>query len=164
MYFFFFFFFFFLTSLLSWPEFRGNEETAHHVDVGDNADGDDVNGAAVDRLVVDGFFHSTISSKFNDFRRDPFKDLHADGKGESPAAAITPNCRFVEVMIFGWPHVFLCSAEEISADTELTIDYGETFWETLRFHAILSAYATKAQQKNGRLLSGTEVFSLLSKL
>jgi len=101
----------------------------------------------------------------NDFRRDPFKVRPSDGahKGGSEGAE-RPNCRFVEVVIYGWPHVFLLAEREIPAGTELTVDYGEPFWETLRFHRALAVYAETAQRSPNKGVSMAELFGLLSKL
>lgn len=111
-----------------------------------------------DRLVIDGFFHSNIGASFNDFRLDPFKDGAAGagkkGQGEVPPrqtcalSRSAQNCQFVEVEIFGWSHVFVVTLADLAPGVELTVDYGEPFWETLRFHRVLSTYAERTQQLN----------------
>lgn len=129
---------------------------------GSKASGEDQESSSQhqDRLVVDGFFHSTVSSQFNDYRIDPFK---TQGLEKDPGVQ---NCRFVEVVIFGWPHVFIVTEGDVPSDTELTVDYGDPFWETIRFHSFLSDYATRAQQGDGRgkAMSFRELMTMLSKL
>ena len=133
-------------SSLGWPQFHEEEKQAG------------------ERLVVDGFFHANVCSLLNDYRRNPFKDLPDSGGKVGSEGAERPNCKFVEVVIYGWPHVFLLAEREIPAGTELTVDYGEPFWETLRFHRALAVYAETAQRSPNKGVSMAELFGLLSKL
>jgi len=142
---------------IEYEELRGREK-----------EGDDEEqqvGISGDRLIIDGFLHANIGNAFNDFRLDPFKEtlnssqeMDAGAKGAQGRKEMsTPNCRFVEVMIFGWSHVFFIATADLQAGVELTVDYGEGFWETLRFHRMLDSYAEKTRQLNSERPEGPDV-------
>ena len=38
---------------------------------------------------------------------------------------------FVEVLVNGWPHVFLLTTEEVQGGQEFLGDYGDTYWEKM---------------------------------
>jgi len=136
-----------LSSSIDWPVFQ-------------RATASDEMG---DRLVLDGYFHSNICSKFNDFRKDPFKIKlrKAQEEKEKDAPLEKPNCRLVEVTIFGWPYIFAVTEVDCESEIELTIDYGEPFWEALRFQGFFNDYMRLAREQGPDV---TKLFSLLSKL
>ena len=51
----------------------------------------------------------------------------------------------MEVILFDWPHVFLMNTRAVAADEELTVDYGEGFWETVRLHAAIQTFSRVAR-------------------
>jgi len=92
-------------------------------------------------LVIDGSIQGNISCKFNDCRLDPFtakrKGTVCSATGgyrvnvfsslslrwpssprmrpqAPPLDAAPANCRFVEVILFDWPHVFLMTLRDIA--------------------------------------------------
>ncbi|KAJ3034181.1 Bromodomain adjacent to zinc finger domain protein 2B [Rhizophlyctis rosea] len=79
-----------------------------------------------DPLICDGtkakgYFQWT--TEVNDCRQDPFTPVARRGK-----EVLHPNVSFVEVLILGWPYIFLMAKEEIPFGSELTLDYSEGYW------------------------------------
>lgn len=52
-----------------------------------------------------------------------------DGK-RSPGRV--QNCRYHQITIDGWPHIFVIAIRDIYADQELLVDYGTNFWTNLK--------------------------------
>merc|ERR1711879_354121 len=42
------------------------------------------------------------------------------------------NARLTEVLVYGWPYVFLVAMKDICAGEEIAIDYGEAHWSCQR--------------------------------
>jgi len=64
----------------------------------------------------------------NDYRMDPLSD--------SPDINQLPfhdaNVMFVQISIFGWPHIIVVSISKISKGEELFVDYSDNYWEKIR--------------------------------
>ena len=51
--------------------------------------------------------------------------------GEESVLHRDVNAKFLEVVVNGWPHIFIISTKNISKDEELLIDYGPEYWEKI---------------------------------
>jgi len=43
-----------------------------------------------------------------------------------------PNATWVEVLVDGWPHVFVVATRQICVEQEIIVDYGEEYWAAQR--------------------------------
>uniref|UniRef100_A0A7S2BME6 SET domain-containing protein n=2 Tax=Octactis speculum TaxID=3111310 RepID=A0A7S2BME6_9STRA len=59
-----------------------------------------------------------------------------------------PNCRYVAVMVNGWPYIFVVAIRQILKGQPLRIDYGDNFWKT---HEHLEALEKKITTQWGNL-------------
>ncbi|KAJ3086387.1 hypothetical protein HK102_013206 [Quaeritorhiza haematococci] len=74
-----------------------------------------------------GYFKWT--AEINDFREDPF-NMEVDADDQE---AEKVNCAFVEVVIMGWPYIFIVATKTIRPGQELLADYHfDTYWKNIR--------------------------------
>jgi len=55
-------------------------------------------------------------------------DQPATSEIEAPAVVLDPNVRIVEVLIDGWPYVFVSALRDITHGEELRVDFGKGKW------------------------------------
>ncbi|KAJ3038085.1 Histidine-containing phosphotransfer protein 3, partial [Rhizophlyctis rosea] len=73
-----------------------------------------------------GYYQWT--TEVNDYRENPLapaSQQREDG---------VPNVKFMEVLILGWPYIFIMSTMDIAPGTELTLCYGEAYWTNMKNH------------------------------
>lgn len=113
-------------------------------------------------VVIDGSFFETIGARFNDYRLDPFARRNAASDPLPRSDGPPPNCTFVELVIQGWPYAFVVCERPVTAGEELTIDYGDMFWESMRCQRAFDASPT-LQDRNGNM-SLEALLAVLSRL
>jgi hypothetical protein len=79
-----------------------------------------------DILSVDARLHRNECAFINDARTEFPRGL---SRTLIPSNERRPNVKFVEMLVFGWPHMFVQATSDISPDTELLLDYGCDYWE-----------------------------------
>ncbi|KAJ1454551.1 hypothetical protein M885DRAFT_521836 [Pelagophyceae sp. CCMP2097] len=70
-----------------------------------------------------GSLYGSELMAINDARHDAFA---------SDAGVANCNCRFIQVDVCGWPHVFVEVTRPVAAGAELLIDYSAGYWATRR--------------------------------
>jgi len=72
------------------------------------------------QLTVDALESGNQLMLINDYRSDPFAGDESDTR---------VNTQFVEVLVNGWPHLFVATTEEVKPGEELLMDYGDSYWQ-----------------------------------
>jgi hypothetical protein len=79
-------------------------------------------------LMIDGSDGGSWVTEILDCRHRPFD--HGTPKDQD---GDVPNCQLVEVQVFGWP-IYMCVAiRDIAAGEELTVVYGDHFWDGVTY-------------------------------
>lgn len=71
-------------------------------------------------LFIDGRRCGNESREVNDYR---------DQRGNEVAGREV-NAEYHEVLLDGWPRLFIKAIKDIPANTEILVSYGESYWES----------------------------------
>jgi hypothetical protein len=82
---------------------------------------------------VDGEWEFNKGSLINDHRWSL--------AGEEGVPHKEANVSFIEVMVNGWPHIFVISTRAIGKDQELLIDYSAEYWEKILNERLIAKVA-----------------------
>ena len=80
------------------------------------------------------------------------------GPGDGGTPRHRSNIQFVEVLVHGWPMVFVLTTENVAPGQELLVEYGEGYWNMVRSLMLrieqAAAMAAAAAQLGGGAVSG----------